>query len=529
VGPRTAAALVVETLAAHGVRRLFTLSGNHVLSLYDATLGREVALLHTRHEAAAVHMADAWGRLTGEPGVAVVTGGPGHLNAVAALMTARESESPVVLLSGHCPLAEVGRGAFQEVDQVAAARPVTKGAWLAEDPARIGEDIARAMALAVEGRPGPVHVSLPADVLETPAPEGAPAGRRPGPRREPAAAALDELLALVAGADRPLIVAGPAMARGAAWDALRALADALGVPAIPSESPRGVNDPWLRAAARELARADVVLLVGKRLDFSLRFGRPPAFAAGCRFARLDVDAAAAEGIALAVAADPALAVERLAERARARSWPRRPWRGEVLARRAAVPPEWEAHRTAPGRPLRPLAVCAAIQPWLDRGGILVSDGGEFGQWCQAALEAETRLINGPAGSIGSALPMAVAARLARPDRLVVATLGDGTFGFHALEFDTAVREGLPFVAVVGNDARWNAEHQLQVRQYGAARAVGCDLLPTRYDRLVEALGGVGLHVDDPADLPSALERAVASGRPACVDVTIDGAPAPTFR
>jgi acetolactate synthase-1/2/3 large subunit len=161
-------------------------------------------------------------------------------------------------------------------------------------------------------------------------------------------------------------------------------------------------------------------------------------------------------------------------------------------------------------------------------GVLVADGGEFGQWCQAALEPAVRLINGPSGSIGSAVPMALGARLARPDLPVFAVLGDGTFGFHALEFDTAVRHRLPIVAIVGNDARWNAEHQLQLQHYGAERAVGCELLPTRYDRVVEALGGHGEHVEHPDDLGPALTRAVASGRAACVNVIIDGAAAPAF-
>jgi acetolactate synthase-1/2/3 large subunit len=440
----------------------------------------------------------------------------------------------VVLLSGHAPLAELGRGAFQEVDQVAAARPVAKAAWLAEDPAQVGDDIARALALSVEGRPGPVHLSLPSDVLEATVSEGPPAPRRALPPRGPDggaldAGALDAALALLAKAERPLLIVGPAMARAERGAAVRALGETLGVPVLLSESPRGVNDPAWRAAARSLAEADLVVLLGKRLDYSLRFGATPPFAEGCRFVRVDVDAAPGERIALAIAAGPARVVARLAERAAPRPWPRRPWAEEVHARRRAFPPEWVARARSPDRPLHPLAVCAALQPWLDRGAILVSDGGEFGQWCQAALEAETRLINGPAGSIGSALPLAIGARLARPDRLVLAVLGDGTFGFHALELDTAVREGIPFVAVVGNDARWNAEHQLQVRQYGAARAVGCDLLPTRYDRLAEALGGVGLHVEDAAALPGALERAVAAGRPACINVLIEGAPAPTFR
>jgi acetolactate synthase-1/2/3 large subunit len=159
----------------------------------------------------------------------------------------------------------------------------------------------------------------------------------------------------------------------------------------------------------------------------------------------------------------------------------------------------------------------------------VSDGGEFGQWAQAALTAEARLINGLSGSIGSGLPLALGAQLAAPARRVFVTLGDGTFGFHALELDTAVRHRLPVVAVVGNDARWNAEHQIQQRRYGPDRVVGCELLPSRYDLVATALGAHGELVEEPADLAPALERAVRAGRPACVNVRIDGAPAPTFR
>ena len=179
--------------------------------------------------------------------------------------------------------------------------------------------------------------------------------------------------------------------------------------------------------------------------------------------------------------------------------------------------------------MHPLRVCAEIQPLLDRGALLVADGGEFGQWIQAGCEAGTRLINGLSGSIGSALPLALGARLRHPDRPVIAALGDGTFGFHAFELDTALRAGLPVVAVVGNDARWNAEHQLQLQHYGAARAVACELNPSRYDLVAAALGGYGEHVERPEDLGPALERALASGLPACVNVMIDGVAAPTYR
>jgi acetolactate synthase-1/2/3 large subunit len=193
-----------------------------------------------------------------------------------------------------------------------------------------------------------------------------------------------------------------------------------------------------------------------------------------------------------------------------------------------TPAGWAALRADGRAAIHPLRVCAALQPHLDAGGVLVSDGGEFGQWAQAGLRAGERLINGLSGSIGSAIPMALAARLARPGRPVLATLGDGTFGYAVAEFDTALRYGLPVVAVVGNDARWNAEHQLQLRRYGADRAVGCELLPSRYERMVEALGGHGEWVERADQLDAAVARAVASGRPACVNVRIEPAAAPRF-
>ena len=527
------AARLVEALTTAGVRHLFTLSGNQILSIFDATIGRGISLVHTRHEAAAVHMADAWGRLTEQPGVALVTAGPGHLNALSALYGARMAESPVVLLSGASPRAQRGRGAFQEVDQVAAARPVTKAAWSVEDAAHVGDDIARALALATSGRSGPVHLSLPGDVLETATPEPAPVSSRSGASPDGAGARslsdehVSTVLAWLAEAKRPLILTGPALGRGPRRAAVQRLVEATGAPALPIESPRGLNDPWLRGAARIFAEADLVLLLGKPLDFSLRFGQ--AFARDCRIVAVDVEPTAPDArIALALDADPAGGAARLAEYASLRRWPRSTWREQVESARQASPPEWAEWRRSAREPIHPLRVCAALAPHVAAGAVLVCDGGEFGQWVQAGLEPRERLFNGLSGSIGSALPMAVAARLACPDRPVLAVMGDGTFGFHAFELDTALRYRLPIVVVIGNDARWNAEHTLQLRHYGAERTVGCELLASRYDQLAEALGGHGELVRRADELEPALARALAAGRPAVVNVAIEGLAAPTF-
>ncbi len=535
----TGAELLIESLIAASVKHLFTLSGNQILSLYDASIGRDIDLIHTRHEAAAVHMADGWGRLTEQPGVALLTAGPGHCNAISALYGALMAESPVVLLSGHSPHAQIGSGAFQEIDQVATAKPVTKAAWLVEDPNHLDEAVTAALSLACEGRPGPVHLSLPADVLEATISPQAPQGTD----KDPASTGIlptndmDDVLRQLTEATHPLILVGPAMGRPLRWAAVEQLSEATGIPALPMESPRGVNDPWLHQATNCLSQADLVLLVGKKLDFSLRFGQPPFFSEGCRFIQIDADASqlrTEKSVVRTIHAEPTDIMRQLITAVQALDGSRRKsrydsWQAEVVAARTTTPSEWKQIRASVDQPIHPLRVCEALQPFLDDGAVFVSDGGEFGQWVQAGLEAEHRLINGPAGSIGSSIPLGLAAKLAHPQRSVFVFLGDGTFGYHAMEFDTALRYNLPIIVVAGNDARWNAEHQLQIQNYGEERTVGCELLPSRYDKVIEALGGHGEFVQHPDNLTPAVERALASELPACINVAIESVSAPTFR
>jgi acetolactate synthase-1/2/3 large subunit len=483
--------ILARALAAAGARHVFALSGNHVMPVFDAALEAQLSIVHVRHEAAAVHMADAWGRLRGEPGIALVTGGPGHANAVSALYTALAAESPLILVSGHAPLDEIGKGAFQEMRQAEVAAPLAKASWTAQSAEGLAADVARAWREARSGRPGPVHLSVPNDVLdavtdEPPAPDfrTAPA---PG---EPA----QEILEALRAARRPVIIAGPARMR----DDARGLEEATGVPVIGMESPRGVNDPSLGKLAQVLKQADAVLLLGKRADFTLRFGA--AFAQGARV----------------------FSAERFAARERLG---RGGWRDEVRAALAWRPPAWQQIRSCN----HPVAVCREVQRLLDApDAILVCDGGEFGQWAQACLAAPRRVINGPAGSIGAALPFAAAAQLAAPRARVVAMLGDGTFGFHMAEVDTAVRHRLNYLAVIGNDATWNAEYQIQLRAYGAARAHGCELLPTRYGAVAAAMGAHGEDVAGFEGLAPALARAAAAGKPACVNVMIERVAAPRY-
>ncbi|MDB5379898.1 MAG: thiamine pyrophosphate protein binding domain protein [Rubritepida sp.] len=529
--------LLWAALKRGGVTRVFSLSGNHIMPIYDAAFGEGIEIVHVRHEAAALHMADAWARLTGEVGVALVTGGQGHTNALAALPTTLAGEVPVLLLSGHAPLNELGLGAFQETPQVEMAAPLCKAAWLAPSTEGLPADIAKAFRIARAGRPGPVHISLPTDVLEAKAAPALPEEAAYRPAGMPLSSeSTSAILAAIAAAKRPFLAAGPALNTPDGRRARAALEAAIGLPIPLMESPRGLGDPSLGAFAEMLAQADLVVLLGKQLDFTLRFGRAPAVDAKARWIVIDPDpklqARAAQVLAGRIAftalAAPLEAVAALA--AGAATHPEAGW-SEFLAEAIAYrPAEWGPLAGKPGGPLHPATLGAALARFVTPDTVLVADGGEIGQWMQATIRAPERVMNSIAGSIGAAIPFALAASAARPAGRILAVMGDGTFGFHMAEFDTAVRHALPFVLVVGNDAKWNAEYQIQKRDYGANRTHGCELRPgTRYDQVAQALGGHGEFVERAEDLPAALERAFACGKPACVNVIIEGKPAPNLR
>ena len=531
--------LVARVLARAGISDIYSLSGNHIMPLYDALFETKARLYHTRHEAAAVHMADAHARLTAQVGVALVTGGQGHTNAVAALTTAQCAEAPVLLLSGHAPTNELGRGAFQELAQADLARPVTKASSMSTRADRLGHDIAQAISIALSARPGPVHLSLPSDLLEAKL-EDHPS-LYPSPQDflrvqdmlavEHARAAWDIVLA----AKRPLLLAGPAMCTPLGRRYLATMGRALGVPLIGMESPRGINDPSLGAFAEVLKEADLIVLLSKPHDFTLRSCEPPFVSAGARFVVFDRDHALTDRVLrekhgridFAANVDGATVLAQWEGMiAHANSG----WLREVDAALAYRPEAW-AHATGTDGKIHPAALMRGVQKLVASHpqSVFISDGGEIGQWAQACVSAPRRIINGVAGSIGAALPFALAARVVERTAPVVTVMGDGTFGFHIAEIETAVRHALPLVCVIGNDARWNAEHQIQLRDYGAARAHGCSLAPTRYDQVAVALGGHGEVVTSPGQIEPALGRALASGKPAVVNVMIDGLPAPVIR
>ena len=533
--------IVARSLARLGCERIFTLSGNHIMSIFDAAIEAKLDLVHVRHEAAAVHMADAWGRLTGKAGIAMVTGGPGHANAVGALYTALGAESPMVLLSGHAATWELGRGGFQEIRQADMAAPVSKASFTATSAANLGRVIGEAIRIATSGRPGPVHLSLPSDLLEERVESNAIVWPDARSAALPALsdAVADATLAAIASAARPIIFAGPQLSNVSGRALLAQLEAATQAPAVILESPRGIADATLGAFSDLVRRADLIVLLGKALDFTTKWASGSSFDPAVRLISIDPEAALVERatkemngrLVLGSIADSRSAAEALIRRAGAKKSRDGAWLKEARSALDNRPAAWTNIVSQTPSRLHPAQVFRALRPYVERDPdtVLICDGGEFAQWGQSMLPVRRRMINGVAGSIGGSLSFATAARLAEPNAPVFAVLGDGTIGFHLTEFETAARRKLPFVAVLGNDALWNAESQIQLRDYGRERMHGCDLTPARYDLAVAALGGHGEYVERAEDLAPAIERSLASGKPACINVQVESIAAPVIR
>lgn len=528
------ATILARALKRGGASPVFTLSGHQILPIYDAGIDEQLRFIDTRHENAAVHMADGWGRLTGEPGVALVTAAPGFTNALTGAATALNSESPLILLSGGVEVPNIGRGGFQEMAQVQMIAPVVKAALMPRAAAEIPAMMARAFREALSGVPGPVHVTLPYDVLHevvdeaaVPLPPSEAFARVPAPAAD---ADIARLLDLLASAQRPLLLASPSVTRGAVGAALRELSDLTGLPWLPIDSAVGLAEPSLHGLAKSIPDCDLVILVGKQ-DFAVNFADERTVNPAATLVQIHPEASEIgrnRAVALGIVADGATVLGQLLAGARTQRWPGGGWRAELDAMR-----QTQRDRTAPlessaDQPVHPMRVAAAVRALLRPGDCVALDGGDFVRWARWTFGGGPYefLTNGKLGALGPGIPLAMVAALARPDARSVAFVGDGTFGFHGMEFDTAVRHGLPFVAIVGNDAGWATERHRQREVYGPDRLVAVNLLPTRYDRVAADLGAYGEHVERPEELVPALERAFASRRPACINVDIASIRAP---
>ena len=532
--------LIAQRLRAHGVSKLFTLSGGHIFPIYDGCRAEGIEILDVRHEQTAAFAAEGWAKVTRTIGVAALTAGPGVTNGISAIASASQSHSPMLILGGRAPQFRWGQGSLQEIDHVPFVRPLVKLACTSEGTAEIPGLVDEAIATAMTPHSGPVFLDFPMDhvFMEVPA---APAADLviAEPWRGPGAdsGALDGAAALLRDAERPVIMAGTGLYWGHGEDALRALAEQLRIPVFLNGLARGCVPAdhelsFSRARGAGLSGADLAIVIGVPLDFRLGFGA--AFGDETEIVVVDVaepdrdhprpvaaELYGALPATLAVLADAAGGSGDPGGRPHARA--REEWIASLRAleeeKRAAEADERSDSRA----PLHPMRVYAELATVLDRDAVIVCDGGDFVSYAGRLVdvyEPGCWLDPGPFGCLGSGPGYALAAKLAHPTRQVVLLHGDGAFGFSGLEYDTLARHGVNVVGVMGNNGIWALEKHPMELLYGYS--VAAELRPeTRYDMVVEALGGYGQLVRTPEELQPALVRAFEAGKPALVNVLTD--------
>ncbi len=538
--------MFVGALQQLGIDRIFTLVGDHLNEVLAVAGRAGIQIIDMRHESGVTHAADAWARITRKPAVSLVTGGPGHTNSLTGIATAFLAASPLIAVSGSRASTLADRQAFQDIEQVNMTRPVVK--WAAQPPnaAQIPFYLGRAYAEASSGRQGPVHLTIPVDVFlgKTETPASVPVMPAVG-GASACAADLERALAVLKKAERPVVIAGSGVWWAGAEEELRQFIEKTSLPiytitmakgAVPDDHPQcmGYADPALNTAVRTaFQEADVFLVVGKRIDYRLALGGARLFSPAAKFVQIDIhpqELGMNRRLEAGICADVKQALRGMLEAIGGKPWaPLLPW----LERLRGLRQDWEQKVAAfaqdESTPLHPAAFYRELKKALPRDVLYAWDGGDFAHWGRVSLSAQRPggwLRLGPLGTIGSALPNAVALQLANPGKPVAMITGDGSLGFYIAELDTAVRHKLPFVVIVGNDAGWGLERELQGFETGSAATVACELRRTRYDVVMQGFGGGGEIIDRLEQVGPAVQRAFSAGMPYCLNVNIRGVRSP---
>lgn len=526
--------LLGRAVADEGAGAGFYIMGGPINDAVKSLMANGVRMVDVRHEQAAAMMAQAYARVLGRPGLCMGASGPGTINLTTGLANALIDCAPVVALGGASPLTHFGKGSFQEIDQLAIMKPVTKWAERVLEPRRIPEYIHLAFKTAMSGKPGPVYLDLPGDVLYADVDEKDvvwPKATASSLRSRPVAdaASLEAVVEALGRAERPLILTGSGILWSGAAEALQRFVDQTGIPFYTTPQGRGVipeDHEFFFGHARSLAfrEADFVLVVGTRLNYVFSYGAPPRFSASATFVRIDADPAeidASERLDIGIVGDARAVLDQLSEACVGKVEPARfaGWRQKLAADETARVPKHEAQLATDQMPIHPLRLCKEVRDFIDRDTILVVDGQEilnYGRQSIPSFRPGHRLNSGPFGTMGVGMPFGVGAKVAKPDHKVVVLHGDGSFGLNAMELDTAVRHDLPVLVVISLNGGWTADPE----QVKPGRYLGY----TRFDRMAEALGCHGDYVERPEDIRPALERAaaaVAAGKTAVVNVVTD--------
>ncbi|HSS94113.1 MAG TPA: acetolactate synthase [Candidatus Dormibacteraeota bacterium] len=525
----TTGGLIALALKRSGVSHLFTLNGGHIWPILTGAAEQGIRIIDTRHEQSAAFAAEGWAKVTRQCGVASVTAGPGVTNSVSALAQAQAGDSPMFVIGGRAPEARWGMGSLQEMDHVAVVQSLTRQAVTLRAAEQAYPIAAGCIRASLSRRTGPVFMDVPLDVFfgSDDVPE-ATEHLTPdlGPLPDPDA--IEQAARLIRDAQRPAVIAGGTVWWSRAEDELKQLVETAHLPLNVNGMARGVlpaGHPLFfpRARGPALGEADLILVIGVPLDFRLNWGLPPVFSDGARLVFIDVDGTRKHRTPdVAIYGDVKAALAALTVAAGGTP-ERTQWLAHIREAEAAARARDTAMTGSDLSPVHPARLIAEVDRYGDPDAIYIGDGGDFVSFAGRLIERPRPglwIDPGPFGCLGSGPAYAMAAKLAHPDRQVILLSGDGAFGFSAMEFDTMVRHRIPVVCVVGNNGIWALEKHPMESMLGLS--VAADLAPrTRYDRVVEALGGHGEMVERPEEIRPALDRAFASGLPACINVICD--------
>jgi acetolactate synthase-1/2/3 large subunit len=532
--------LVAKALKAEGVDVIFTLCGGHIIDIYDGCVDEGIAVVDVRHEQVAAHAADGYARVTGKPGVAVVTAGPGTTDAVTGVANAFRAESPMLLIGGQGALSQHKMGSLQDLPHVDMMTPITKFAATVPHTTRAADMVSMAFRECYAGAPGPSFLEIPRDVLDAEVALAdcavpAPGRYRASTKSAGDPAAIERLADLIVKARQPAILLGSQVWTGRGTEAAVAMVRALNIPTFMNGSARGSlppGDPHHFHLSRRYAfdNADLIIIVGTPFDFRMGYGR--RLPQGATVVQIDMDYRTVgrnRDIDLGIVGDPGTVLAAVAQAATGRlsngSATRRAWFDELRAQETQAYQKRLPRQLSDADPIHPLRLAHEINEFLTEDSIYIGDGGDIVTFSGGVVQPKSPghwMDPGPLGTLGVGVPFALAAKYARPDKEVVCLFGDGAFSLTGWDFETMVRFNLPFVGVVGNNSSMNQIRFGQARKYGPARErVGNTLGDVHYDKFAQMLGGYGEEVRDPADIGPALRRARESGLPSLINVWVD--------
>ena len=524
--------LVAQAFKRHGISHVFTLCGGHIQAIYDGCLDEGIRVIDTRHEQSAGHAADGYARVTGKPGVCLVTAGPGITNVVTAVASAQRAGVPMICIGGAGPKALCDMGSLQDMDSVTLMRPICKWAVQVPEARRLKEYIDSAFRIAQAGVPGPVYLEMPLDLLMNWADDDDPETGPMAPARpngDPAA--LDAAAELLKSAERPMFIIGSQLRWSPRKDILPAFTEKVGAPFFLNGMARGglpYNNAssFTRSRRKALAAADVVFQFGTPFDFRLDYGRTPTWQPGTKVVQVDLDGEELgrnRRVDVGIEGDTGLVLEALLQRVGEKQTPE--WLAQMRETEDVARGKMKAEIEVESDTPNPLRVCHELGKRLGKKDIVIGDGGDFVATAAYTIPLEWPQLwmdPGPLGTLGVGPGYAIAAAAARPEARTVIVYGDGSFGFNGLEFEAMARQGLPVIALIGNDAAWTQIRRGQVSMYGEERAVATGLEYTHYEKVVDACGGKGFWVEKTSELGPALDAAWDAGVPACINVKIGG-------